>query len=80
MQLPVFHTRAMKQNFVNMCGRLCLACRPYMLRDIYKELAGDACGARTTDEGELGKRITEALEKEDADIIIDLRNSLQRIG
>ena len=43
-----------------------------MLRDIYKELTGDACGARTTDEGELDKRITEALEMEDSDIIIDL--------
>ena len=33
----------------------------------------EACGARTTDEGELDKRITEALQMEDSDIIIDLR-------
>ena len=72
-QLPVFHTRSMKQNFVNMYGRLSKTCRPYMLREIYKELTGDACGARTTDEGELDQRITEALQMEDSDIIIDLR-------
>ena len=43
-----------------------------MLRDIYKELTGDVSGARTTDEGELNKRIAQALENEDVDIIIDL--------
>ena len=45
-----------------------------MLRDIYKELTRDACSARTTDEGELDKRISQALEAEDADIIVDLRH------
>lgn len=57
-----------------MYGKLSYGCRPYMLRDIYKELTGDASGARTSDEGEVDKRIAEALEGEDTDIIIDMRH------
>ena len=41
---------------------------PYLLRDIYKELAGDASAARTTDESELDKRLHEALKNGDPDI------------
>lgn len=30
-QLPVFHTRAMERDFMDMYGRLSNSCRPYML-------------------------------------------------
>lgn len=72
--LPVFHTCAMKQDFVNMYGKLSSKCSPFMLRSIYRQLTGDACSARTTDEHDIDKRIAQALECEDPDIIIDLRH------
>ena len=72
-QLPVFHTLAMEQDFVNMYGRLSSR-HPRMLRSIYRELTGDAFSACTTNEGEIDKRIVQGLECEDPDIIIDLQH------
>lgn len=71
--LPQYHTRAMRQDFVNMYGRLTSSARPYVLRDIYTELTGDRSASRTTEEAEIDQRIREALDVEDPDIIIDLR-------
>lgn len=70
--LPVYHTRAMRRHFMDMYGKLMKGTSPYLLRDIYKELAGDASAARTTDESEVDKRLHGALENEDPDIIVDL--------
>ena len=70
--LPVYHTHAMRRQFMDMYGKLTKGTSPYLLRDIYKELAGDASAARTTDESEVNKRLYEALENEDPDIIVDL--------
>jgi hypothetical protein len=44
-ELPVYHTRAMRRQFVDMYGKLMKGTSPYLLRDIYKELAGDASAA-----------------------------------
>ena len=71
-ELPVYHTRAMRRQFMDMYGKLMKGTSLYLLRDIYKELAGDASAARTTDESEVDKRLHEALENEDPDIIVDL--------
>ena len=58
---------------MDMYGKMMKGTSPYLLRDIYKELSGDASAARTTDESEVDKRLHEALENEDLDIIVDLR-------
>lgn len=72
-QLPVYHTRAMKRQFVDMHGKLLQGTPAFLLRDIYKELTGDASVARSSDESEVDKRLRETLECEDFDIIVDLR-------
>ena len=58
---------------MDMYGKLMNGTSPYLLRDIYKELADDASAARTIDESELDKRLHETLENEDPDIV-DLRD------
>ena len=72
-QLPHYHTRSMRQDFINMYGRLTPSTPPYVLRDIYKALTKDQCASCTTNQKEIDMHIKEALESEDADIIVDLR-------
>lgn len=69
-QIPVYHTRAMKQQFCDMYGRIS---RPYILRNIYCALTNDQSASRTTAEKEVDDRVQEALLAEDTDIAIDLR-------
>lgn len=72
-QIPVFHTRAMRQEFYNLYGLISPKSKPFILRNIYHSLTGDQSAARTTAEMEIDDRVTEALSMEDPDIIIDLR-------
>ncbi len=39
-QLPKYHTRCMKKEFLSKFGRFSPTTKPYILRDIYKELTG----------------------------------------
>jgi len=71
--LPVYHTRAMKQEFVSQYGLHMSGTKPFMLRSIYHELTKDASVSRTTEEEEVDQIVKEALDSEDMDIIIDLR-------
>ena len=71
-ELPVYHTRTMRRQFM---GKLMKGTSPYLLRDIYKDLAGDASVGRTVDESEVDKRLHEALESEDTDIIVYVRGA-----
>ena len=72
-QLPVYHTRAMKQEFINHYGLLMRGTKPYVLRSIYRELTKDASCSRTAEEEEVDQRVQEMLSLEDVDIIVDLR-------
>ena len=45
--MPVFHTRAMRQEFINHFGCLMNRTKPYVLRNIYSEQTKDCCSART---------------------------------
>ena len=71
--LPIYQTRAMKQEFVNHYGLLMTGTKPCMLRCIYKELTKDLSCYRTTPEEEINQRVTELLSSEDLDIVVDLR-------
>ena len=72
--LPVYHTRAMQQEFISSYGRLTNSAKPYVLRSIlYRQLTGDASGASTSNEAAIDGRLKEALSHEDIDIIVDLR-------
>lgn len=72
-QIPIYHTRSMRKEFCNMCGRISPKSNPYILQSIYRSLTGDSSAARTTSEEEIDSRVTEALAMEDPDIVIDLR-------
>ena len=72
-QIPVFHTRAMKQEFYDLYGRISPQSKPFILRSIYRSLTGDQSASRTTSEEEIDSRVAEALSMEDIVIIIDLR-------
>ena len=48
--------------------------KPFMLRSIYHELTEDVSVSRTTKEEEVDQRVKEALDSEDMNIIIDLRD------
>ena len=71
--LPVYHTRAMRKEFINAYGRFTSSTNPYVLRSIYRHLTGDASGSCTTDEAAIDQRLKEAISHEDLDIIVDLR-------
>ena len=71
--LPVYHTRAMKQELVSHYGSLMSRTKPFVLRSIYRELTGDASSSRTYEEGQVDMRLKEALDSEDFDIIVDMR-------
>ena len=69
-EIPIFHTRLMKQEFYNLYGLISPKTKPFLLRN---SLTGDSSAARTTSEAEIDKRAAEALSMEDVDIVIDLR-------
>lgn len=71
--LPIYHTRAMKREFISHYGSLMSGTKPFVLRSIYRELTGDASSSRTYDEEQVDKRLREALDSEDFDVIIDMR-------
>ena len=73
-QIPVYHTRTMKQQFYDLYGRITPKSNSFVLRSIYHSLTGDCSGARSTSEEEMDNRVTEALAMQDPDFIVDLRH------
>ena len=71
--MPIYHTRAMKREFISHYGLLMAGVKPYVLRSIYRELANDASNSRTSEEGDIDERVKEVLASEDLDVIVDLR-------
>ena len=79
--LPIYHTRAMKKEFVNTYGRFTHSTKPVVLRSIYRELTGDASGSSTTNESAIDQWLKEALMFEDVDILVDFWEANEgRIG
>ena len=71
-EVPTYHSRAMKRTFVQSFGTV-VNCKPMFLRKAYSMLTGDSSAARTTDEMEIDKRVTEMVELQDPELIVDLR-------
>ena len=71
-KIQIYHTRAMRKEAMNTFGRIC-GVKPMFLREIYKRLTGDMSASRTADEAEVDTRVRLALDGEDANIIVDLR-------
>ena len=72
--LPVYHTRAMRSEFLQKFGRITNAVKPAVLRYFYKDLTGDASGSETLGQDEVDSRVKQAIEMEDPAIVMDLRH------
>jgi len=54
-EIPVFHSRAMKQALFQKFGRVCPTIKPVVLRALYRELTNDSSAPNTLNEAELTK-------------------------
>ena len=71
-EFPVFHSRAMKQDFIQSFGRA-TGWKSAFLHAAYRRLTGDSSAAPTTTEAEVDQRVSRILDEEDPDLIWDLR-------
>ena len=71
--MPQFHSRAMRQSFSHFFGRVTNV-QPAYLREMYRQLTGDASAASTESEKEVDEHVRQALDLEDADVVVDLRH------
>jgi hypothetical protein len=70
--LPVYHTRAMRREFVSSFG-LATNCSAAFLRQAYNRLTGDHSAADSSKQAEVDSRIAQILDEEDPDLIWDHR-------
>ena len=70
--MPKFHSRVMRQNFISLFGRMANV-KPAYLREIYHELTGDCSAASSQVECHVDERVRQTLKLEDPDVIVDLR-------
>ena len=70
--MPQFHSRAMRQSFVRLFGRVANV-KPAYLREIYRQLTGDISAASSENEKAIDERVQQALDLEDAKVVVDLR-------
>ena len=72
-KIPIYHTRAMRGEFVNQVKLLSHGKIPsHVSRNIYRSLTGDSSTEITN--SEIDKRVQLALDTNDPDLIVDLRN------
>lgn len=72
--LPVYHSRAMKEEFVKSFGRA-TGYKSAFLCAAYRRLTGDTSAASTTKEAEVDQRVSRILDDEDLELIWDLRTN-----
>ncbi|CAB3991632.1 Hypothetical predicted protein [Paramuricea clavata] len=72
--LPVYHSRAMKQEFVKSFG-MATGGKSAFLRAAYRRLTGDTSAASTTKEADIDQRVSRILDEEDPELIWDLRTN-----
>ena len=71
--MPQFHSRATRQSFIYLFGRVA-SVQPSYLREIYRQLTGDASAASSENEKEVDKSVRQVLDLEDAKVVVDLRH------
>ena len=76
-QVPVFHRRALKAEFVSKFGRLVHDAPLGTLQEIYRNLTGDRSSSWTSDEKEVDAQIRQALEMEDPELLLDLHEFIK---
>ena len=72
--IPVYHTRAMKQALFAKFGRVTSSVKPVVLRALCKELTDDHSASSNIHEAEIDERMRILLDGEDADVVVDLRH------
>src|SRR6266498_3633609 len=70
---PHYYTRAIRINYLHTCDLLLSKAKLSTLRTIYRMLTGDISAAETENEAKVDEHVRLALELEDPDITIDLR-------
>ncbi|CAG2243123.1 unnamed protein product [Mytilus edulis] len=70
--LPVYHSRAMRREFLSLFGRT-ISNKSAFLREAYRRLTGDQSASLTASQTEVDRRISEILDNEDSELICDLR-------
>ena len=69
--MPQFHSRAMRQSFFHLFGRVANV-KPAYSREIYRQLT-DVSAASSENEKAIDERVQQALDLEDAKVVVDLR-------
>ena len=70
--MPKFHSCVMRQKFISLFGRMANV-KPAYLREMYHELTGDSSAASSEIESHINECVRQALESEDPDVVVDLR-------
>ena len=73
--VPTYHNRALRKHLISQLGHISKQSNFALLCEFYRQATGDQSTSLTTAEKELDARLREALEMEDADIIVDLREN-----
>ena len=71
--VPVYHRRALRNKLIHSFESISPKTNLATLREFYCAATGDQSASLTTNESEIDERLREALEMEDPDIIVDLR-------
>ena len=71
--IPQYHNRALRKKLISEFGGIFLRTTLATLREFYRVATGDQSASLTTAQEELDERLREALEVEDPDLMVDLR-------
>lgn len=72
---PTYHRRVLRRHLVTQFGRISHSSNLAALRELYRQATNDQSASLTTSEEHLDARLREAMEMEDPDLIIDLREN-----
>ena len=75
VNIPSFHTRAMRQAAFEKYGLISPLVKKAVLRHLYKDLLGDSSSAATTRQEAVDERVTAFFELEEPDLVFDLRET-----
>ena len=78
--VPTYHNRALRKHLISQFGHISKQSNLALLREFYIQATGDQSASLTTADKELDARLCEALEMEDADIIVAKAVSTRYFG
>ena len=72
-EVPVYHRQVLRNKLIHCFGSISPKTNLATLCEFHRAATGDQSASLTTNESEIDERLREALEMEDPDIVIDLR-------